>query len=415
MALDKITEARREIEIIRSRDAGVPELPWNSELVDLFMIRSFLETGEWRQAAAACKNWLRLRDDRPMIRAIYAEALRNLRRYEAAHNHLQRALEKEPDELDFWYADILVSWEGKDYKALKKALRTAKSLGGDPDIVKRFTILCDARDNSVDTAAIITMLQNAVRSLGPEPELMYALGEAYLKAGLLEEAVSWFEKIISLKDNHENAWLGKIAALEAIILQENSQANAHYNENLAALYKAYLEKWPDNMSIRRERALFLIKIFEYAEAASDLEKLLVWEPSNPSLRRVLAYAYRKTGRYREAAVFLKSLLKEKPTDTGLLIEYTGCLERAGAASYAFAVLEKARELFRDSVDISLALGILNFRQKDTAKAFEYFREAAILAPDDKRPFEWMAVITGKSNRDSGYYKNQAKKRKTKEK
>jgi len=48
MALGRTAEAGKEIEKIRSKDSGVPELPWNSELVDLFMIRSFLETGEWR-------------------------------------------------------------------------------------------------------------------------------------------------------------------------------------------------------------------------------------------------------------------------------------------------------------------------------------------------------------------------------
>ena len=437
MSLGKNAEARKEIEKIRSHDANVPELPWNSELVDLFMIRSFLESGEWREAAASCRDLLRRREDndgsrqnmpsRSMIHALYAEALRNLYNYEAAHNHLQRALEEEPKELEFWYADILVSWEGKDYKSLKRALRAVKSLGGDPNILSRFSILCQAR-TSDDTLGNIKLLQNAVRSLGPEPELMYALGEAYLKAGLLEEAGSWFQKTTAIKDSHESAWLGEIAALEAILVSEGSGAKAEETLKLSTLYASYLERWPDNASIRRERALFLIKTFEYAEAAAELEKLLVWEPSNPSLRRVLAYTYRKTGRYQEAAVFLKSLLKEKPGDSALLIEYSGCLERAGAGHYAVAVLEKAIELFRRSAhvgggskaantnrvaDISLALGILKYRQKDVEKAFDYLREAAALAPDDSRPYEWMAIIARENgeNDDSGYYENLAQKRK----
>jgi Flp pilus assembly protein TadD len=182
-------------------------------------------------------------------------------------------------------------------------------------------------------------------------------------------------------------------------------------KELGALYKAYLEKWPDNSSIRRDRALFLIKTLEYAEAASELEKLLVWEPSNPSLRRVLAYAYRKTGRYREAALFLKALLKEKPKDIGVLIEYSGCLERVGAANYALAVLEKARALFQNSSDIALALGILNYRQEKTEKAFDYLREAAALNPKDPRPHEWMANIAKKTGSEYSYYENAAKKRK----
>ena len=440
MALGKTSEAVKEIEKIRSRDAGVPELPWNSELVDLFLIRSFIETGEWSRAAESCRNWLRTREDgsgqnRPIIHALYAEALRNLRNYKAAHNHLQRALEEEPGELEFWYADILVSWEGEDYKSLKKALRSAKSLGGDEDIIKRFDILCRTRTTD-DTEGIISLLQNAIRKLGPEPELMFALGEAYLRAGLIEEAQSWFSKTVSLKKDHERAWLGEIAALEALLGTEASKENKSPSagepeaQKLDSLYRAYLEKWPDNSNIRRDRALFLVKTLEYAEAALELEKLLVWEPSNPSLRRVLAYVYRKTGRYQEAAVFLKALLKEKPADIELLIEYSGCLERAGGEKYAVAVLEKARELFlnptqkqtailngfsRESQvsDISLALGILSFRQKNIEKAFDYLREAAALATRDPRPYEWMAIIAGK-NGDAGggsYYQKEAEKRK----
>jgi len=247
---------------------------------------------------------------------------------------------------------------------------------------------------------------------------MCALGEAYLKIGLLDEARSWFKKTITIKGSHEKAQLGEIAAVEAL-LDADSPADARNGAakslaaDLSSLYEAYLAQWPGNLSLRRERALFLVKTFEYAEAASDLEKLLVWEPSNPSLRRVLAYAYRKTGRYREAAVFLKALLKEKPRDMGLLIEYAGCLERVGAVQYAVAVLEKARELFKGSADISLALGIFSFRQENVERAFYYLKEAADLAPRDPRPHEWMAAIARKNgySRDGNHYASEAEKRK----
>jgi tetratricopeptide (TPR) repeat protein len=409
MALGRNREALEEIDRIRAGEPGLPKLPWNSELVDLFMIRSFMEAGEWRRAVAACRNWLKIREESPMVHAICAEALRNLRDFSPAHNHLLRAIEKEPEELRFRYADILVSWEGRDWKALKKALREARALGGDENIIRRFSILLEARTLG-DEKKILALLQNAVRTLGPEPELMYELGSAYLKAGFLEEARNWFQKTILIKSGHEEAWLGEIAAQEALAAQG---AEASAADELGSLYDRYLDIWPDNYNIRRDRALFLIRICEYTRAAEELEKLLVWEPSNPSLRRVLAYAYRKTGRYREAAVFLKALLKEKPKNIELLMEYSGCLERAGAASYAVTVLEKARELFKDSSDIVLALGILSFRQKEVEKAFDYLREAAALKRDDPRPYEWMAIIARK-NGDSGRgrdYEQEARKRK----
>jgi len=422
MALGKNSEAKEEIDRIRSSGAWVPDTPMNKELVDICVIMAFLEAGEWRRAADSCADWLKFRDDRPLIRAFYAEALRNMGDFMAAHNHLLLALKAEPDKLEYWYADILVSWEAKDYKSLKKALKEAKSLGGDEVIIRRFSVLCQVR-TSDDTKANITLLQNAIRSLEPEPELMYALAEAYLKIGLLEEAASWFEKTIVLKNSHEEAWLGRIAALEALAIPSDGseEDSGEAADALGAAYEAYLEKWPDNSSIRRDRAMFLIKTLEYAEAATELEKLLIGEPSNFSLRRVLAYAYRKTGRYREAAVFLKALLKEKPYDIGLIIEYTGCLERAGAGKYALAILEKARDALSGadrsagSPDISLALGILAFRQKRTEKAYDCLREAAVLASTDPRPYDWMALIARKNGETDriAYYEREAEKRRKK--
>jgi tetratricopeptide (TPR) repeat protein len=419
MALGKSEEARKEIDKIRAKEPGVPELPWNSELVDLFMIRSFMEAGEWRRAAEACGNWLKLRQGTAMIHSFCAEALRNLRDYKAAHNHILRAEEYAPENIEFRYMDIMVSWEGKDWKALKKALREAGALGGNANLIRRFSILLTV-NTSADQKKNLGLLQDAVRTLGPEPELMYALGKANLALGLLDQARSWFCKILSLKPDHEEARLGEIAALEALYAEENDAPETPARlpaEELEKAYNAYLERWPDNFGIRRERALFLVKTCEYAEAAAELEKLLVWEPANLSLRRVLAYAYRKTGRYQDAAVFLKALLREKPRDIGLLLEYSGCLERSGAIQYAVAVLEKALGLFKKSPEICLALGILSFRQKNVEKAFDYLREAAALDTKDPRPYQWMASIA-RQNSDpggGGDYEREALKRKNQKK
>jgi Flp pilus assembly protein TadD len=79
-------------------------------------------------------------------------------------------------------------------------------------------------------------------------------------------------------------------------------------------------------------------------------------------------------------------------------------------------LEKAREIFGESPlrsQISLALGVLNYRQKGVKKAFEYFTEAAELAPNDPRPHEWMAIIARKNGyqADGRSYEEEAEKRK----
>jgi tetratricopeptide (TPR) repeat protein len=395
MSLGRNADALREIRIIRSSSAGgrenlIPDFIPDAERVDLFMIRSLLERGEWRRAGEACRNWLKNHGNNALIHALYAEALRNLKDYRAAQNHLERALELEPRQLELWYARIFIAWEGKDWALLSRSLKAALALGGDPELINRFKLLWEAKTGG-DNLRVITGLQDAIRSRGPEPDLMYALGEVYLKTGFTGAALSWFQKTRTLLSNHEPAYLGEIAALEALYEEDPVPAG----EKLKAAYAEYLNRWPDNHAIRREQASFLVRAGDYVSACRELETLLAWEPANPSLRRVLAYAYRKTGRYREAAVFLKSLLKEKPRDLQLLLEYSGCLERSGAAVYAVTVLEKARAFLQKTPDIPLALGILFSRQGKTERALDFFRQAAAINPRDPRPYQWMAFIAGK--------------------
>jgi tetratricopeptide (TPR) repeat protein len=435
MSLGKNAEALEEISSIRATGSDLPDLPWNSELVDLFMIRSFMDTGEWRRAADSCRHWIKHRGPDPVIHASYAEALRNLKDYRSAINHLERAAELNPGSLQLWYERILVAWEGENWKALRKALRVARTLGADKDLTRRFSILLEAKTNENDEE-VIGLLQGAIRNLGPEPELMSALGERYLKVGFLSEALSWFRKTVLIQDRHEKARLGEIASLEALSKDfkprdseirntgkrppggrtgvrpgtaaagggllaaaercgDPETAEKYYRE-LRIAYDNYVLRWPDNYSLRRERALYLLNTFEYEEAVKEMETLLVREPSNPSLRRVLAYGYRKTGRFREAAVFLKALLKEDPGNIQILLEYSGCLRRAGGARYAVAVLERAVQTFNRVPELYMALALLYAGEKKLEKAFDLLREAAALNREDPRPWHWMVVLARKA-------------------
>jgi tetratricopeptide (TPR) repeat protein len=428
MAMGEQQQALREIDEIRSLDSGLPDLPWNSRLVDLYTIRSFLETGEWRRAADLCRQWLKQNGPDPLIHAMFAEALRNLKNFDFALNHLERAVEIDPDNIQLWYERILIAWEAENWKALEKALRVIGRISANDDFFRRFSVLLEAKTGE-DDKEVIALLQKAILELGPEPELMYALGERYLKIGLADLALNWFKKTIVVQENHERSWLGKIAALEALSLEIRSEPSSgkgllstaerriRYTEQLSAelrqSYDRYVSLWPDNFSLRRERAHYLLHSSEYGEAVKELESLLAWDPSNPGLRRVLSYAYRKTGRFREAAVYLKSLLKEKPGDVEVLLEYSGCLQRCGASIYAVGVLEKARVFLEKNIEIPIALGLLYFKERNFEKAFDLLKEAAALDKGDPRPYSWMAALAAKKGDTEGArrYEREAVKRK----
>jgi tetratricopeptide (TPR) repeat protein len=391
MALGQDGEAREELANIRALGGDIPDLEWNAELIDRFMIRSFVASSDWRRAAEACKAWLKKRQPEAAIHAMLAESLRNLGDLKTAENHARRAVSLSPKEADLRYALILILWETENWRALETELDAAERLGADPAIVLRFRALRASRLNE-DDKRVVTLVQDAIRATGPAPELMFALAERYLKLGLPELAEGWYRKARSVETGHERAYLGEIASTEALL----SRGEADAERRLAQAYDAYLDRWPDNRVIRRERALFLVRTSRFKEASDELCALLAWEPANATLRSVLAYAYRKCGRYREAAVLLKGLLKERQRDLRLLLEFVHCLERAGAHTYATAVLEKALPLFPDSARVPLVLGMLRSAAGKTESALEAYREAAARDSSDPRPLKRMAEIYRKS-------------------
>ncbi|AEJ19292.1 tetratricopeptide repeat protein [Gracilinema caldarium] len=405
MALNKTQDALEEIETIRELGGEVPELSWNAELVERFMIRSFLAEGAWSRAAKACGLWLRKRGSDPMIHAMYAEALRNMGDLETAHNHLSKALEMAGQQVELRYAQLMLAWEREDWNTLHKTLTILQRLHGDPAIIQRFTALL-IDHTSQDDKTVITQLQQAIRTTGPSPELMFALAQRYFHVGLPELAEGWYKRTIQVQPNHERAYLGSIASLEQLVQDDEKDAV----EQLIERYKSYLERWPDNRNIRREYALFLIKHGQFEMAQTELESLFTWDVTNTTLRRLLAYVYRKNRRYRDAAILLKGVLKEDPQNIPVLLEFIGCLDRSNMKQYSYAILEKAVKHFKQSVEVALAFGDAAHRDKKIEQALDAYREAAARNTLDPRPYHRMAYIYKKQGivEMADRYENEAK-------
>jgi predicted Zn-dependent protease len=438
MALGDHGAARDELARLRAADPELPDLAWNAELVDRFQIRSLVFAGSWREAAAACRAWLHRRQADADVHALLAEALRNLGELGPAENHIRRAIGLEPGSTELRYALVLVLWQKGDGPALDAALDAAERHGADPRLLGRFRALRAAATDR-DDKRVIGLLQRAVRDAGPAPELLFALAERYLAVGLADLAEGWYAKTAAIEPGHERAWLGLVAAIEAQLAEsaaaarsvapaasagdvraadagrpvaeampaglvdakpslrraaqkaadsaaaavaaDAAAAGAELEDRLADAYTAYLERWPDNRSIRRERAMFYLRRAAYPAAAADLTALLAWEPLNPRLRRALAWAEAKSDRFRAAAVLYKGLLRDDPRDRTALYGYIRCLRKLGAFGYALAVLEKARPLFPGDAGIDLEYGDLAAAAGRREAAVDAWRRAAAATAD----------------------------------
>jgi tetratricopeptide (TPR) repeat protein len=391
MALGNSEAAKRELRAIRESGGDIPDLAWNQELVERFLIRSLVEARDWRRAAEACRIWLKTRDSDAAVHAMLAESLRNLGDLDTAENHARRAISKEPKEGALRLELALVLWEKGDWERLGTELDAAERIGTDRSAIVRFRAL-HASKVVDDDARVVDLVQAAIRISGPVPELMRALAERYLKLGLPDLAEGWYLKTLRLTPEDESAALGAIACAEALRTEGEPTAD----KRLEAAYEAYVTRWPDNPAIRREYGMLLLRGGSFSRAASQFEALLAWDGKNARLRRVLALAYRKDGRFTEAAVLLKSLLKERPRDPLILLEFTHCLEKAGSRGYAISVLQKALPLFPNSSEPCLTLGDLLRRSKRKEAAVDAYREAAARDASDPRPYERLSEYYRKS-------------------
>lgn len=343
----------RELENLRLLGEPIPDMDWTSSLVDHQLIRSHMEHGQFSQAEALCRAWLKTwvhssgNKETPEAKSLQAtvhlmlsECLRNLDQLEMAEKHARRALQLSPEDDVPALQLAVILWDSSKLHALETHLAMhAEGMAASGEL-PRFKALL-AWKQGVGRREVISLIQEALRSSGPVSELCLALGECYLAEGLPDLAETWYRKAHESTPDIESAWLGEIAAIEVQIEDGDRAAE----DRLISCTESYLVRWEDNLSIRREFALFLVHSARWERALIELKDLLTRDTANTSLRRLLARVYGKCGDYQAAAILFKGLLKERPRNFGLLQDFVASLHQAGACGYALAVLEKARSMF----------------------------------------------------------------------
>lgn len=348
----------RELENLRLLGEPIADLDWTSSLVDHQLIRSHMEHGQYIQAEALCRAWLKTwvhssgnkesaeaKSLQATVHLMLCECLRNMDQLEMAEKHARRALQLSPNDDVPALQVAVILWDRKNLPALESHLAMHAEALSTSGELPRFKALL-AWKKGTARREVISLLQEAIHSSGPMAELCQALGECYLAEGLPDLAENWYRRAREVSPEAESAWLGEIAALEVQIEDGDSEAPSR----LISSTESYLARWEDNIAIRREFALFLVHSAQWERALVELKVLLTRDTGNTSLRRLLARVYGKCGDHQAAAILFKGLLKERPRNFSLLQDFVVSLQRAGAPDYALAVLEKARSIFPQRLD-----------------------------------------------------------------
>jgi len=165
--------------------------------------------------------------------------------------------------------------------------------------------------------------------------------------------------------------------------------------DLRNAYSEYLRHYPDNLGIRKNFAQFLYSQASYAQACTEVEKILPYEPKNTEYRIMLAHSYRETKKYPEAILLYRELILEAPKSLDLVRPLVFCLEENGSRETVILLLEKAIKLFKDDSWLQLRLGSLYTAQGQLEKAAKIFRSVISLDPNDWQAHSSLGKIYGK--------------------
>jgi tetratricopeptide (TPR) repeat protein len=324
-----------------------------------------------REALESARRVLRISYRDGDMHAIMAESFSKLGELKKAKNHYLRALDTDKNRLEFNYGLAAVLWEQGDYEELSSVLDRILRLHPEDEYALYYRALslpCLVDD----VRQTISALQEQIRRSGPDPHLMNALGQEYLRADLPELAEGWFKRTLKRAADFEQA-LAKL--IEVYVRLEDKS-------KLLRAYADYLKAYPDNLELRKSYAHQLYDQGIYAKACTQLEMILPQEPKNTDFRIMLAHSYRQTAKYPEAILLYRELLLESPKELELVKPLVICMERSGKRETVILLLEKAIKLFKEDVWLQHRLGSLYMAEGRLEKAAQTFRSVIGLDPQD---------------------------------
>jgi tetratricopeptide (TPR) repeat protein len=376
-AYEEMTEAMRRLgkQKISTRDV--------QSLLRIMTIVLF-QNHRHREALESARRVLRISYRDGDMHAIMAESFSKLGELKKAKNHYLRALEADRNRLEFNYGLAAVLWEQENYDELSSVLDRILRRHPEDEYAlyyKALSLPCLVDD----VRRTIPVLQEQIRRSGPDPHLMNALGQEYLRADLPDLAEGWFKR--TLKRTAESE-----LALEKLI---EVYSRLEDSSRLLRAYAAYLKVYPDNLELRKSYADQLYERGNYAKACTQLEMILPREPKSRRFRTMLAHSYRQSEKYPEAILLYRELLLETPRDLDLVRSLVTCMERSGNRETVILLLEKAVKLFRQDSWLQQRLGSLYMAAGQLEKAAKIFRSIIGLTPDDWQAYDSLGKLYGK--------------------
>ncbi|MGA2279236.1 MAG: tetratricopeptide repeat protein [Verrucomicrobiota bacterium] len=172
------------------------------------------------------------------------------------------------------------------------------------------------KNGSVDEA--ISHFQKALQIIPDNAEVCYSLGGALLKKGNAGEAIAHFQKALAISTNEADIHYIGIALAKAHGDYANTLVRMGRDDEAMVEFRKALELLPDFADARQGLALILLHKGRVDEAIVQLRKIWEQYPDKAMASFDLGNAYFQKGQMDEAMAFYQRALQIEPDDVSAL-------------------------------------------------------------------------------------------------
>jgi tetratricopeptide (TPR) repeat protein len=301
---------------------------------------------------------------------------------------------------------------GKTSDALKVA--AALSTERKDDVQLHFTLgVLLASEKQYKTAQLELEKANALQ---PETfEILYNLGQTYLRAGDLTKAEPALNRALKLKPDSPDALYllaqayseqtRPVDALDLLVrahklapqntdiifLMARVSMTQNYYEDAIPLLESGIKIAPRRADLRAALGESYFMSGKTEKAIDEFKKLVEVDPSAGSYA-FLGLSYRHLGRFDEARKYFEEGLKKDPRNAACLFNVGYIEERQGNYAAAERLFEQALRSNPDFADALLELANLRTRDKQFAEAEELLRKYVKVSHDPAVGYYKLAMI-----------------------
>lgn len=322
------------------------------------------------QALNRLKSELAKQSDNPRLRLSYAQVLVDINP-EQAYIELQNLTADHPKQLDLRLLYALVALDLERLEVAKGELKHLLSKGYRDNTISYYLgNIAETQDKQTEALAYYNGVRQGKEFLSAQERI----GKLLAKQGNITEAKQHFNRLRQQSPEYR---------IQSYIAEANMFSDLGKKTEAIAVLDEGVSRFPDNTSLRYNRATLLEQTDQIDAMEADLRHILFLEPDNSSALNALGYFLTiRTERYQEAFSLIEQALQINPDDAAIMDSMGWVLFKLGRHEDALKYLNQAFAVFPDP-EVAAHLGEVLWTVGDQAQARKVWSENLKKNPDNK--------------------------------